>query len=197
MKTSTTLDDAHSIRRVVIVPGYGAAPASHWFPWLREALAESGIEAIVVELPTPNDPQTSAWQSAVRAALGTPHESTWVVTHSLGGITALRVLAAITGEWRLGGLVLVAGFTGPLAALPTLDEYLTADVDVERLAPNIGVRVLIRSDNDVFVPPLASEQLAHRLDAEIAIQPGAGHFLAEDGVTALPLVLDVLRLQLR
>ncbi|WP_199719163.1 RBBP9/YdeN family alpha/beta hydrolase [Cryobacterium melibiosiphilum] len=197
MKTSTTLEDAHSIRRIVIVPGYGATAVSHWFPWLRDSLADSGIEAIVVDLPTPNDPQTSAWESAVRSALGTPDASTWVVTHSLGGITALRVLAAIAGEWRLGGLVLVSGFTGPLAALPLLDAFLTADVHAELLVPNIGVRVVIRSDNDAFVPPSASEQLAHRLDAEVAIQPGAGHFLADGGVTALPLVLDVLRLQLR
>lgn len=194
MKALTILGPAHSIRRVIIVHGYGAGPVAHWFPWLRDTLAADNIEAIVVTLPTPNDPEASTWESAVSAAVGTPDEGTWIVAHSLGGITALRVLAALPGAWRLGGLVLVSGFTGRLSALPMLDNYLRADVDAEGLTPNIGVRVVIRSDDDVFVPSFASDQLAQRLNAGVRIQAGAGHFLAEDGITTLPIVTEALRI---
>lgn len=148
----------------------------------------------MVELPTPNAPEARTWESAVRAALGTTDEATSVVAHSLGGITALRVLASLPGEWRLGGLVLVSGFTGRLSALPMLDKYLRADVDAEGLTPNIGVRVVIRSDDEVFVPSFVSDQLAQRLNAGVRIQAGAGHFLAEDGITALPPVMEALRI---
>jgi predicted alpha/beta hydrolase family esterase len=105
----------------------------------------------------------------------------------------LRALAALTEPWQLGGLVLVSGFTGALKSLPVLDEYLSTDVDAERIAKNIGVRAMIRSDADAFVPTAASDELAQRLNAELRIQPGAGHFLTEDGVSALPIVLDLLR----
>jgi predicted alpha/beta hydrolase family esterase len=90
--------------------------------------------------------------------------------------------------------VLVAGFTEPLDALPELDGYLATDVDVERIARNIGGRTVIRSETDRFVPPAASDDLPRRLGAQLQVHPGAEHFMAEDGVATLPAVLDLLRL---
>lgn len=144
-------------------------------------------------LPTPDAPKAAAWKDAVAEAIGVPDAGTWVVAHSLGGITVLRALAALMEPWQLGGLVLVSGFTRALKSLPALDEYLSTDVDAERTAKNIGVRIMVRSDADAFVPVAASDELARRLSAELHIQPGAGHFLAEDGVSHLPVVLDLLR----
>lgn len=83
-------------------------------------------------------------------ALGVPDMNTVVVAHSLGAVTALRVLAALPEPWELGVLVLVAGFTRPLEALPELDGFLATDVDVERLSRCIGKRAVIRSDADPF-----------------------------------------------
>lgn len=117
------------------------------------------------------------------------------MAHSLGAVTALRVLAALQEPWELGGLVLVAGFTEPLDALPELNGYLATDVDVERVARRVRQRTVIRFETDPFVPPAASDDLAWRLGAQLQVHPGAGHFMAEDGVTTLPAVLDLLRPQ--
>ncbi|UZX02122.1 serine hydrolase family protein [Arthrobacter sp. CDRTa11] len=192
MNITTKAGQAHSLRRVIIVHGYAAHPDAHWFPWLSDSLHREGVDATVVALPTPDDPETAAWESAVTDTIAVPDEGTWIVAHSLGGITVLRALAALTQPWQLGGLVLVSGFTGQLASLPVLDTYLATDVDSGRVAKSIGVRVMVRSDADAFVPPGASDELARRLDAEVYVQPGAGHFLAEDGVTSLPLLLNLL-----
>ena len=193
MNITTTPVTSHSLRRVLIVHGYAAAPDAHWFPWLRDSLDTADVDATVVALPTPDAPEAAAWKDAVVDVIGVPDVRTWVVAHSLGGITVLRALAALTEPWQLGGLVLVSGFTGALKSLPVLDEYLSTDVDAERIAKNIGVRAMVRSDADAFVPAAASDELAQRLDAELHIQPGAGHFLTEDGVSDLPIVLDLLR----
>jgi uncharacterized protein len=192
--TPTTLASAgNSPRRVVIVPGYGATPADHWFPWLRGALTADGIGASVVSLPTPDAPVAQQWEAAVADALAVPDADTWVVAHSLGSITTLRVLAALPEPWRLGGLVLVSGFTAPLHVLPGLDDYVAADVDAERVREHVAARVMIRSDADGIVPPAASDALAERLGATLRIVPGAGHFLADDGVTELPVVRNALQ----
>lgn len=193
MNITTSPVTTHSLRRVLIVHGYAAAPDAHWFPWLRDSLDTAGVDATVVALPAPDAPNAAAWTGTVSKAIGVPDAGTWIVAHSLGGITVLRALAALTGPWQLGGLVLVSGFTGALKSLPVLDKYLSADVDAERIAKNIGVRAMVRSDADAFVPTAASDVLAERLKAELHIQPDAGHFLAEDGVQNLPLVLDLLR----
>lgn len=193
MNITTKTGMSHPLRRVLVVHGYGAAPYAHWFPWLRDSLNTDGVDATVVTLPSPDAPEAPAWTGAIVEAIGVPDGGTWVVAHSLGGITVLRALATLTEPWQLGGLVLVSGFTGPLETLPVLNEYLSTDVDAERIARNIGMRAVVRSDADAFVPPAASDELAQRLHAELHIQPGAGHFLAEDGVSDLPLVLDLLR----
>lgn len=178
--------------RVIIVHGFRANVDAHWFPWLRDALANRGIAATSVDLPLAESPNAADWEREVSLALGTPDETTWIVGHSLGAITSLRTLSAQLGDWRLGGVVFVAGFTGKLDTLPDLDEYLAGDVDAERVAERIGVRIAIRSDNDTLVPAAATDALATRLSAELRVQPGAGHFLEADGVTALPAVLDAL-----
>jgi len=181
-----------AVQRVVIVHGYESSPDANWFPWLQSTLEAEGIAVTVVPLPDPDDPDKAAWENAVSAALGMPDAATVVVAHSLGAVTALQVLAAKPEPWELGGLVLVAGFTEPLKALPELDGFLATDVDVERVATRIGQRTVIRSDADPFVPPAASDDLAKRLDARLQIHPGAGHFMTDDGVTSLPALLDLI-----
>jgi predicted alpha/beta hydrolase family esterase len=193
MSKETNSRPTHSVQRVIIVHGYEAAPDANWFPWLEDSLKAEGIGVTVVPLPAPNAPETAAWEKAVSAALGVPDKRTVIVAHSLGAVTALRVLAALSEPWELGGLVLVAGFTEQLDALPELDGYLATDVDVERIARSIGKRTVIRSETDPFVPPAASDDLARRLGAQLQVHPGAGHFMAEDGMTSLPAVLDLLR----
>lgn len=116
-----------------------------------------------------------------------------MVAHSLGAITALRVLASLAEPWQLGGLVPVAGFIEPLDALPELDRYLATGVDVELLAPNIRKRTVIRSETDPFVPPAAADELARRLHAQLQVHPEAGYLMAEDGVTRFPAVLHLIR----
>ena len=193
MNTPTDNPPARSVQRVVVVHGYESSPDANWFPWLQSVLEAEGMTVTVVPLPDPDDPDKTAWEDALRTALGVPDAATVVVAHSLGAVTALRVLAALPEPWELGGLVLVAGFAEPLEALPELNGFLAADVDVERVAASIGERTVLRSDTDPFVPPEASDDLARRLDARLQVHPGAGHFMADDGVTRLPALLDLLR----
>ena len=56
-----------------------------------------------------------------------------------------------------------------------------------------GKATVIHSDDDRLVPPAKSEEFAAAIGARTVVVPGAGHFLASDGVTALPEVVDALR----
>jgi predicted alpha/beta hydrolase family esterase len=193
MNTRASNVPIRTVQRVLIVHGYESSPDANWFPWLQTALEAEGIAVTVVPLPDPDEPDKAAWENAVNAALGVPDAATVVVAHSLGAVTALRVLATLPEPWELGGLVLVAGFAEPLEALPELDGFLAPDVDVERVAGSIRERTVIRSDTDPFVPQAASDDLARRLGARLQVHPGAGHFMADDGVTRLPVLLDLIR----
>lgn len=56
----------------------------------------------------------------------------------------------------------------------------------------LPMRTVIRSDTDPFVPPAASDDRARRPIARLQVHPKAGHFMAENGVTSLPTLLDLI-----
>lgn len=179
-------------RRVVIAHGYNAHPDKHWFPWLASEVEVGGGEAVRIPFPDAAEPTVEKWGAATAKAVGQVDARTWLVGHSLGCVTLLRHLASLDEPWQLGGIVLVAGFDGPLASLPQLDEYLAETLDDEQIArivANTGVIRTIRSDDDIAVPPASSDELARRLESEVAVVPGGGHFGEVDGWVELPIVL--------
>ncbi|MCO5996081.1 RBBP9/YdeN family alpha/beta hydrolase [Actinoallomurus rhizosphaericola] len=179
-------------RRASIIHGYGASPTDHWFGWLAEQLEADGIPTTIPALPNSQDPEPTQWVEAVRAEVGTPDENAIVVAHSLGCLTVLRHLRSVPGAWHLGTLVLVAGFLDRLPALPELDSYIGDGCDVDGLGDRIGRLTVIRSDADPIVPPDHTDRLADLLGVSAEVVPGAGHFLASEGVTSLPEVLKAI-----
>ncbi|MEV8016048.1 alpha/beta hydrolase [Streptomyces sp. NPDC086554] len=172
-------------RRASIIHGYGASPEDHWFGWLAGQLDADGIPATVPALPNPLVPDPAQWTEAVRADVGVPDQNSIVVAHSLGCLTVLRHLRSLTEPWQLGTLVLVAGFVDRLPALPDLDAYIGDGCDVAGLGGRIGRLTVIRSDADPYVPVGHTDRLAGLLGTSADVVPGAGHFLASDGVTSL------------
>lgn len=115
-----------------------------------------------------------------------------MVAHSLGCLAALRALRSLPGSWRLGTLVLVSGFIDPLPALPELDGFIGDGCDLTGLRDHIDKLVIIRSDDDPLVPPTHTDRLARLLGVTARVVPEAGHFLADDGVTELPVAYDAI-----
>ncbi|MGN7779126.1 RBBP9/YdeN family alpha/beta hydrolase [Mycolicibacterium sp. 22603] len=184
--TSTTA------RRAVIIHGYSATPTDHWFGWLAEELGTRGMTTAVPAMPCPQAPEPGPWLRTVHDTVGVPDAQTIVVGHSLGCLTVLRHLAALRTPWRLGALVLVAGFVDTCPALPNLDDYIKDGCPVDGLADHIDRLALFRSDADEYVPIEHTDRLAASLGTTAVVVPGAGHFLGSDGITRLPQVLDAL-----
>jgi uncharacterized protein len=179
-------------RHATIVHGYHATPGDHWFGWLAARLGAAGIATTIPALPDPGTPDRSRWDTALRAALGTVDEKSVVVAHSLGCLTTLRYLRSLSGPWRLGTLVLVSGFLDPLPVLPELDAYIGAGCDVSGLAERIDHLTVLRSDADPLVPAGHTDRLAGLLGTVATVVPGAGHFLADDGVVTLPAAFEAV-----
>jgi predicted alpha/beta hydrolase family esterase len=179
--------------RVVVLHGYQASPDDHWFGWLAQDLRRDGVDVAIPPLPDPHDPDPDVWLGAARDVIGTPDDRTVVVGHSLGCVTALHALAAAPGSWRLGGLVLVAGFDVPQPAVPEVDAFTATAPDLARVSAATAHRHVVGSDDDTIVAPADTRALAERLGATFDLVPGGGHLLALDGFTTLPVVRDRVR----
>ena len=185
-------DGLGRIDKVILVHGFGAGPHDHWFPWL----ARSFRHVEVPRLPHPESPDASTWASTIAERIGTSPDGLAglaIVTHSLGGLTALRAIERViacdspfaqqlppTGEAELDHF-LATGLKG------FLDGASPGE-----LRPLLGRTTVIHSDNDPLVPRAASRRFATAISADVVTVPGAGHFLASDGVTSLPQIVRAL-----
>lgn len=196
---STLLDNYD---RIIVVPGFGATPQDHWFPWLRETAAG----ATIIELPNPQSPDARTWIPLIAQKIGQLTPRTGIITHSLGGISTLQALQRLVTQERvaesgLGALVMVAPFinTLPPTGEAELDNFIATNLagflkglELLTLHPVLGKITVIHSDNDPLVPAALSDSVASAFEARTVIVPGAGHFLDSDGITHLPQVLDAL-----
>jgi predicted alpha/beta hydrolase family esterase len=176
--------------RIVVAHGYRADPSRHWFPWLVDHYSAATVT--MVGLPEPERPDLETWVHAAGAAIGEVGEETILVGHSLGCVTLLHALNRRTDAWRLGGLVLVAGFVDPLPDLPALDPFTEEPLDLHRIRRQTGMRHVLRSDDDDVVPPELTDRMAGLLDAPVTLVPGAGHFVDRQGVREVPALLPIL-----
>eukprot|EP00658_Telonema_sp_P-2_P063092 TRINITY_DN5178_c0_g2_i1.p1 TRINITY_DN5178_c0_g2~~TRINITY_DN5178_c0_g2_i1.p1 ORF type:complete len:383 (-),score=88.89 TRINITY_DN5178_c0_g2_i1:171-1319(-) len=182
------------VQRIVVAHGYTAYPEKHWFPWLKSTMEQHGIEVVIPQLPNADKPVKSEWVAALAEALGPPDERTLLIGHSLGCVTALHLLGGMAGDWRLAGLVLVAGFHEPLENLPELDEFTAGfNVDPGTLVERIRFRLAVYSDNDARVAQDKSIRMAEWLGAEQELVPGVGHFCQANGLTEFPQLLAMLQ----
>jgi hypothetical protein len=178
--------------RVHIVHGYLASPQDHWFPWLEQQLRKEGARVSTLQMPRPDRPELNAWLEHLQREIGTPDQHTYFVAHSLGCVALMHYLATLPSNVRIGGVVLVSGFTDPLPNLPQLDEFTAALLDLAKLAQRINHRFVIVSTNDTIVPPAHTRRLSRGLDARLLSVENAGHFLASDGFVDLPVAHQAL-----
>lgn len=194
----TSTHPTPSFDRILVVHGFGATTDDHWFPWLARSLP--GVERLV--LPDPEQPVAADWIPLVASAIGEPDPDLAVVAHSLGCVTvAAAVQSLVAAGGRVGAFVAVAPFAEvlPPSGSGELDGFVRYELprflDAYRAprgrAAFEAVRV-IRSDDDPLVPAAASNRFARDLSGDVVVVPGAGHFLADDGVTRLDPVLDAL-----
>ena len=177
-------------KRVVIIHGWGATPADHWFPWLAHELESCGLSVTVPAMPDTDHPNMNAWIAAIAAAAGAPDSGLILIGHSIGTVAILRYIESLSESARIGGALLVAGFLDNID--PELDSFFHSPFDyghIRRACPAIAA---IESDDDPAVPQGSGELLRDRLGARLVTLHAAGHMNAEDGFTMLPEALDAV-----
>ena len=187
---------ALNMKRVIIIHGWEGKPASNWFPWLKGELEARGIVVLVPEMPETAHPRESEWVPYLAKTVGTPDENTFLIGHSLGGITILRYLESLPEGTRIGGAVLVAAFSEALPnrkAFAELSSFFACPVDFERTRRAAARQfVAIQSDNDRYVPMLHGEIFKDKLGAKLITVKGGGHLNAGDGYLEFPEALAAL-----
>ncbi len=102
------------MKKVIIVHCWEGNPDYCWYPNTKEELEKRGYEVVVPEMPETNMPKFNKWLQKLKEVIGEPNESLYLVGHSLGCITILKYLESLKENQKIGGAILVAGFTNDL-----------------------------------------------------------------------------------
>jgi len=176
-------------KRVFLIHGWEGKPEGGWRPWLREELEKRGFEVLVPAMPDTNHPKMGAWVGHLAKIVSKPDEECYFVGHSLGCITILRYLETINK--KVGGVVLVAGFTSSLG-YKELEGFFKKPIVWEKIKIKCKKFAAVHSDDDPYVSLHYGDFFKKELNATVIVEHGRGHFSGHEDVNKLPIVLEQL-----
>jgi predicted alpha/beta hydrolase family esterase len=130
--------------------------------------------------------------SYLQALVTNPDEDTYFVGHSLGCIAILQYLNNLEPGIKIGGAVLVAGFSTPIH-FTELNGFFEVPLDESKIKSNAKKIVAISSDNDPHVPYWQAEELETRFGLELIKIHNGQHLNEKAGCTEMPLILEKLQ----
>ncbi len=162
-------------------------------PWLEKAAGQSDpvIGLTRLDLPDPFRPDPQQWADSIDRQIAADHDIV-LVAHSLGCIAAIRWVERHEHARNIG-LVLVGAFDRPLPRYSALDPFVEPPVDYTKVDGKLTDPVVITAKDDPIAPMRGALGVADRLGAHAILHATGGHFLASDGFTSFPTVLDELR----
>jgi len=180
------------MKRVVIVHCWGGTPDYCWYLWVKQELEAKGFSVEVPAMPKTDEPKLLLWLPKLAETIGLPDEELYLIGHSIGCGTIMRYLEQLP-VGRVGGVVLVAGFSDDLGVKELKNFYETPlDFDAIRKKSAKGF-INIHSDNDQYVPLVHSSKLKEGLGGEAIVLHNKYHFSGptdgEPACTELPEVV--------
>lgn len=180
------------MKRVFIIHGYTGYPDTNWFPWLRKELEKLNIRVYILTMPNTKNPQLSEWLPYLQQQVGMPDEDTYFVGHSLGCITILKYIESLPKNVKVGGAILVAGFTSPIH-FNELDNFFQTPLNDEKINKSVLKIININSDNDNHVSFKQAEEIKKRFNSELVTVHNGGHLNDKAGYEEFPLLLEKLK----
>ena len=179
-------------KRVFIIHGWGATPYSNWFPFVKAKLNELGFDSDALQMPNADFPVQEQWVSHMQETIGNADENTFLIGHSLGVISILRFIESLPERQKIGGAILVAGFSESLGIIAEIENFFDKPVDYDKIKAQSNNVVVINSDDDPYVPIEKSYILRDKLNAKLIILKGAGHINLGTGNFEFPEVVAEL-----
>lgn len=181
------------MKKVIIVHCWDGNSEYCWYPWVKDELEKQGFVVEVPNMPDTSAPKLDKWLPKLQEIVGQPDEDTYLVGHSAGSVTIIRYLESLSPGERIGGAVLVAGFTDNLG-YKELENFFVTPIQFEKIKQHCTNFFVIASDNDPFVPLKHADILKEKLDAKVIIKHGMKHFSGavddEESCTELPDVVS-------
>lgn len=178
-------------KRAFIIHGWAGTAGSGWKGWIRKELEGRGFEVFSPQMPNAESPRMAEWLETIHALVGKPGENDYFIGHSLGCIAVLRYIEGLGEAGKIGGAVLVAGFSDDLG-IPELKGFFPKPFDFAKMRAHCRKFAAIHSDDDKYVALRYGDEFREKLGAALISLHSRGHFSSSEGTATLPEALEAV-----
>lgn len=162
------------MKKAVIIHLWEGYPEYCWYQNTKIELEQFGFIVDVPQMPEPNLPKMDRWVSTLRDIIKKPSDDVYLIGHSIGAVTILRYLESLTNSERVGGVVLVAGFTDDMG-YEVFSNFFAQPLRFEKIKNKAKNFTVIISNDDPYVDIKYGYELSEKLDGELIIKKGMKH----------------------
>ncbi|MBA3724453.1 MAG: alpha/beta hydrolase [Candidatus Levybacteria bacterium] len=184
------------MKNSLILHGTDATTKDHWFGWLKDELEADGFKVWVPDLPQANKQNSKRYNDFLLAQKDfVIDDETIMIGHSSGAVAILGLLQELPDDVTIKKAILVGAFHNNDLGWESLEELFEKPFDFASIKQHAKQITFIHSDNDPYIPLEQAEYLAEKLDGELIILEGQGHFNtgSDPKFTKFPYLLDVIR----
>lgn len=181
------------MKTAIIFHGTKGSPEENWFPWLKDELEKLNYKVFVPRFPTPENQNLNSWLKVFKNYKKYLKKDTILIGHSIGCAFILDILERI--GTKANTCYLIAGFLGLLNI--EVDKWNKTISDKEfnwkKIKNNCNKFILFYSDNDPYVPITKAEELKEKLNAQLILVKGSGHFNKASGYIQFEKLLKKIK----
>lgn len=188
--------------RLFLVHGWAGSPTKDWFPWAKNELEKLGYEVVAPEMPDTDHPRIGPWVDKLTEVVGNIRESDIFIGHSIGCQAIERYFQILPPGTKVKTVILVAPwiklteetFKESEDSRQIVAPWYETPIEYEKVKEMAESWTAIFSDNDPWVSYEDNYGVyKDKLSAEIILEHGKGHFTKDEGVTEIPLLLDLIK----
>ncbi|MFA6981741.1 MAG: alpha/beta hydrolase [Patescibacteria group bacterium] len=177
------------IKHVTIVPGNGNTDINeNWYPYIKRALEESGIEITARNMPDPELAREEIWIPFIEKELKAGI-NTIAVGHSSGAVAIMRYLET---HKLLGAILVGASHTDLGNNSEKLSGYFDSPWNWDTIKKNTKWIVQYASQDDPYIPITEARFIHEKLSTEYYEYVDQGHFGSDIGKTEFPEIVDAV-----
>jgi hypothetical protein len=168
------------MKNALILHGTGNNSQGNWFPWLKKELEKDDWKVWVPDLPDSKNPSVKKINEYIFANKDWQfNEESILVGHSSGAVAILGLLQKLPDDIQVNKCYLIGSFKDDFG-LEHLSGLFTKPFDFAKIRKHAKKFILIHSDNDPYCPLDHAEYLSRKLDGELIVIKGQGHFNLEN-----------------
>lgn len=182
------------MKNALILHGTSANHTANWFEWLGKELEGEGYKVWVPDLPQSERPNIERYNSFIFSNKNWEfNQDSIIIGHSSGAVAALGLLESLPENIRICHTYLVSAFIDDLN-WDALTELFIKPFNFEKIKTKSNKFTLIHSDDDPYCPLWHAETLAKKLNGNLIIEKGQGHFNTEKSIEyrRFPFLLDTI-----